>query len=144
MCFESPTTPPQVILSGIAVFALWYDSDRARFLAFVVFYGILAGGYNALLPTTITELYGVQNYSSVNAFIYFIRGLGALFGAPVAGLILGSHQRGARVTGSMGVLKNRYNEVAIFDGVLLLAAGACVAYVRWLDARDKGGWAWKA
>ncbi|EIW64477.1 MFS general substrate transporter [Trametes versicolor FP-101664 SS1] len=137
-----------VILSGIAVFALWYDSDRARFLAFVVFYGILAGGYNALLPTTITELYGVQNYSSVNAFIYFIRGLGALFGAPVAGLILGSHQRGARVTGSMafnmGVLKNRYNEVAIFDGVLLLAAGACVAYVRWLDARDKGGWAWKA
>lgn len=139
---------PQVIFSGISVFALWYDSDRARFLAFVVFYGILAGGYNALLPTTITEVFGVQNYSSVNAFIYFIRGLGALFGAPVAGLILGSHQRGTRVMGSMpfslNVLKNRYNEVAVFDGVLLLAAGGCVAYVRWLDARDKGGWSWKA
>ncbi|KAI0640143.1 MFS general substrate transporter [Trametes polyzona] len=136
-----------VIFSGIAVFALWYDSDRARFLAFIVFYGILAGGYNALLPTTITEVFGVQNYSSVNAFIYFIRGLGALFGAPIAGVILGSHQRGTRATGgmlSLNALKTRYNEVAIFDGVLLLAAGACVAYVRWLDARDKGGWSWKA
>ncbi|KAH9854291.1 MFS general substrate transporter [Lenzites betulinus] len=136
-----------VIFSGIAVFALWYDSDRVRFLAFIVFYGILAGGYNALLPTTITEVYGVQNYSSVNAFIYFIRGLGALFGAPIAGVILGSHQRGTGTTGgmlNMNVLKNRYNEVAIFDGVLLLAAGVCVANVRWLDARDKGGWSWKA
>ncbi|KAH9897700.1 MFS general substrate transporter [Cubamyces lactineus] len=137
-----------VLFSGVAVFALWYDSDRARFLAFVVFYGILAGGYNALLPTTITEVYGVQNYSSVNAFIYFIRGLGALFGAPVAGLILGSHRRSLRSAGdifaNMSMLKNRYNEVAIFDGVLLLAAGVCVAYVRWLDARDKGGWSWKA
>ncbi|KAI0334031.1 MFS general substrate transporter [Cubamyces sp. BRFM 1775] len=137
-----------VLFSGVAVFALWYDSDRARFLAFVVFYGILAGGYNALLPTTITEVYGVQNYSSVNAFIYFIRGLGALFGAPVAGLILGSHRRSVRFTGdtlaNISMLKNRYNEVAIFDGVLLLAAGVCVAYVRWLDARDKGGWSWKA
>ncbi|KAI0368932.1 MFS general substrate transporter [Pilatotrama ljubarskyi] len=137
-----------VIFSGIAVFALWYDSDRARFLAFVVFYGILAGGYNALLPTTITEVYGVQNYSSVNGFIYFVRGLGALFGAPIAGLILGSHQRGTRLNGSMisdlQVLKKRYNEVAVFDGTLILAAGVCVAYVRWLDARDKGGWSWKA
>ncbi|KAI8990640.1 MFS general substrate transporter [Trametes punicea] len=137
-----------VLFSGVAVFALWYDSDRVRFLAFVVLYGILAGGYNALLPTTITEIYGVQNYSSVNGFIYFIRGLGALFGAPIAGVILGSHQRGTRLSGGMlsnlNVLKSRYNEVAVFDGVLLLTAGVCVAYVRWLDARDKGGWTWKA
>lgn len=83
----------QVLLSGISVFALWYDASRSRFITFVVFYGILAGGYNALLPTTITEIYGVQNYATANGFIYFIRGLGALFGAPVAGVILGSHQR---------------------------------------------------
>ncbi|KAI9066472.1 MFS general substrate transporter [Trametes sanguinea] len=137
-----------VLFSGVAVFALWYDSDRARFLGFVVLYGILAGGYNALLPTTITEVYGVQNYSSVNAFIYFIRGLGALFGAPIAGLILGSHQRGTRLSSglmsNLNILKTRYNDVAVFDGVLLLAAGVCVAYVRWLDARDKGKWSWKA
>ena len=96
-------------------------------------------------------MYGVQNYSSVNGFIYFIRGLGALFGAPIAGVILGSHQRGASASHSrssealaMEALRSRYNEVAVYGGVLLLAAGICVAYVRWLDARDKGGWSWRA
>jgi len=142
------TMVSSVILSGLSVFALWYDAPRARFIAFVVFYGILAGGYNALLPTTIAEVYGVQNYASVNGFIYFVRGLGAIFGAPIAGVILGTHKRSMGVSGGMdiglGVLQKRYNDVVIYDGVLLVAAGLCVAYVRWLDARDKGKWAWKA
>ncbi|RPD82855.1 MFS general substrate transporter [Lentinus tigrinus ALCF2SS1-7] len=135
-----------VFFSAVTVFALWYDSDRGRFIAFTVLYGIWAGGYNALLPTTITEVYGVQNYSSVNGFIYFIRGLGALFGAPIAGVILGSHQRGAGSSKmfTMDALRTRYNDVAVYDGALLLASGFCVAYVRWLDARDKGGWSWRA
>ncbi|KAM5539964.1 hypothetical protein V8D89_006467 [Ganoderma adspersum] len=141
-----------VIFSAVSVFALWYDSDRARFLAFIVFYGVLAGGYSALFPTTITEIYGIQNYASVNSALYFIRGIGVLCGAPIAGVILGSHQsRGSSSSPSrssqmlgLGALKTRYNDVAVFDGVLLLAAGFCVAYVRWLDARDKGGWSWRA
>ncbi len=131
------------------MFAFWYESDRGRFIAFIVLYGVWAGGYNALLPTTIAEVYGVQNYSSVNGFIYFIRGLGALFGAPIAGVILGSHQRGAGASTrdqmfAMEVLRSRYNEVALYGGVLLMASGVCVAYVRWLDARSKGGWTWRA
>ena len=102
----------------------------------------------------------------MNGFIYFIRGLGAIFGAPIAGVILGSHKRTASVNGGidigLGVLQKRYNDVVVYDGVLLIGAGLyvfilflavvslfshfarCVAYVRWLDARDKGKWAWKA
>ncbi|KAH9935983.1 MFS general substrate transporter [Epithele typhae] len=121
-----------VILSAVSVLALWYDSDRARFLAFVVLYGVWAGGYNALLPTTITEIYGVQNYSSVNGFIYFIRGLGALFGAPIAGLIWARTAGGDRrdaVAGRGGVLtmdslRTRYNDVAVYDGALLWRRGS--------------------
>ncbi|TDL26423.1 MFS general substrate transporter [Rickenella mellea] len=137
------TLVASVILSSLAVFGLWYDAARPRFIAFVVLYGIYAGGYNALLPTTITEVYGVQNYNAVNGFIYFLRGLGAIFGAPIAGLILGSHSRTA-TTGSSVFLQKRYNDLVIYDGALLTGASICVAYVRWLDARDKGGWKWKA
>ncbi|EJF64705.1 monocarboxylate transporter [Dichomitus squalens] len=140
-----------IILTAVSVFALWYDSDRSRFTAFVVLYGILSGGYNALLPSTISELYGVQNYSSVNGVLQLVRGLGVMFGAPIAGVILGSHSRGGTPTPSrlskllsINGLKTRYNDVVIFDGVLLLASGVCVAYVRWLDARDKGRWLWRA
>ncbi|KIK62282.1 hypothetical protein GYMLUDRAFT_165254 [Collybiopsis luxurians FD-317 M1] len=137
------------LLSAISVFTLWYDAPQARFIAFVIMYGVYAGGYNALLPTTIAEIYGVENYHSVNGVLYFIRGLGSIFGAPIAGLILGTHSR-SEVAGTamkgmgLGFIKRRYNDVVIFDGVLLLAATGCVAYVRWLDARDKGAWRWKA
>ncbi|KAF7305587.1 Monocarboxylate transporter [Mycena chlorophos] len=129
-------------LSSLAVFALWYDAARPRFIAFIIVYGIYAGGYNALIPTTITEIYGVENYTRVNGAIYFIRGLGSLLGAPVAGLILGTHSRGATVPGD--ALRGRFERVVVYDGVLLLCAGLCVSYVRWLDARDKGRWNWKA
>ncbi|KAJ6595197.1 MFS general substrate transporter [Mycena vulgaris] len=131
-------------LSSLSVFALWYDASRARFIVFVVMYGINAGGYNALIPTTITEIYGVENYARVNGFIYFVRGLGSLLGAPVAGLILGSHKRGGGEADLAGGLRARYGHVVVYDGLLLLCAGMCVAYVRWLDARDKGAWKWKA
>ena len=111
-----------------------------------MFYGIYAGGYNALFPTTITDVYGVQNYASVNAAIYFVRGLGSIFGAPVAGVILGHHRRGnAPVNGvAQWLLKMKYEHVAFYDGALLLGASVCVAYVRWLDAKNKGTWKWKA
>ena len=96
-------------------------------------------------------MYGVQHYTSVNGIIYFIRGMGALFGAPLAGVILGSHQRGLGLhppTGASAVdvrqLRTKYNQVAFYDGALLLAAGVCVAYVRWSDARYHGRWRWKA
>ncbi|KAF8907141.1 monocarboxylate transporter [Mucidula mucida] len=132
-----------VVLSGISVFSLWYSAARERFIAFVVIYGIYAGGYNALLPTTITEIYGVENYASVNGFIYFIRGLGSMFGAPIAGVILGTYNRSGNGDAA-AALQDKFNDVVVYDGVLLLAAGLCVSYVRFLDARDKGKWSWRA
>ena len=135
------------------MFALWFDSTRPRFIAFVVLYGILAGGYNALFPTTIAEVYGVQNYNAVNGFIYFVRGVGALVGPPLAGVILGNHRRGTIVPGtsssmdlgfSLNDLTKRYNDLVVYDGMLLIGASLCVAYVRWCDAQDRGAWKWKA
>lgn len=98
-----------------------------------------------MLPTTVTEIYGVENYASVNGFVYFIRGLGSIFGAPIAGAILGSYNRTGDIGGAeLGLLRRRFNDVVVYDGLLLLSAGFCVGYVRWLDARDKGRWRWKA
>ena len=114
----------------------------------------MTGGYNALLPTTITEVYGVQNYDAVNGSIYLIRGLGVIAGPPIAGAILGSHKRGTVMSSNSGMslgtssaldlLEKRYNELVVFTGVLLMGASVCVAYVRWGDAKEKGSWRWKA
>ncbi|KAJ7577530.1 MFS general substrate transporter [Mycena floridula] len=134
-----------VLMSSFSVFALWYNAPRDRFIAFVVLYGIYAGSYNALLPTTITEVYGVESYTNVNGFIYFIRGLGSILGAPLAGVILGTYRSAdSSLFLNSTLLQKRYNYVVIYDGILLLCAGMCVLCVRWLDSRDKDGWKWKA
>jgi MFS family permease len=131
-------------LSGVSVLACWINASRESFLAFVVLYGIFAGGYSSLLPTCIAEIYGREHYSSANAAIYCMRGIGAVFGAPIAGAMLGNHPLGDQLTLSLQQLKMRYNHIAAFDGVLFLVAGVCVVLVRWYDAKFKGTWSWKA
>ncbi|KAG7089968.1 hypothetical protein E1B28_011593 [Marasmius oreades] len=138
-----------VVLSALSVFSLWYSAAKTRFIAFVVVYGIFAGGYNALLPTTIVEIYGLRNYAAVNGNLLFIRGLGSLFGAPLAGMILGSHARiiGIGVGGGSSGKENlemKFNDVVVYDGVLLVISALCVVYVRWLDAVEKRRWRWRA
>lgn len=125
-----------ILCSALAVCGLWLQSalsgDRALWIAFVVFYGIWAGGYNALFPTTIAEVFGIQAYASVNGFIYFLRGVGSVFGSPVAGAMLGE-----------GKLKN-YLTVVYFDSALLFGATLCVVGVRYFDALEKGVFKLKA
>lgn len=129
--------------SAIAVWAFWMlavimeTGGKPIWITFVVFYGLVAGGYNALLPTVIAEVYGIQNYSSVNGFTYFVRGVGALFGSPVAGVILDANSKASEVF-------EGYRKVVIYDGTMLTVATVCVVLVRFCDAVDKAQWRWKA
>ena len=138
------TSRVQVLFSGLSPFAFWLDASRGRFLAFIILYGMASGGYSALLPTTIAEIYGKEYYSSANAAIYFVRGLGAVLGAPVAGALLGTQSQVVQGTMPAAELRGRFSRIAGYDGVLLLVAGVCVVFVRWFDARAKGRWKWIA
>ena len=70
-----------------------------------------------------------EHYYLANAAIYFVRGLGAVMGAPIAGALLGAHP------GEGQLLQPKAQ---------LMAAGVCVVAVRWFDARAKGKWKWIA
>lgn len=133
-----------VIFSALSVLCFWLgstkgDGNKVLWLLFVVGYGVAGGGYNALFPTTVVEVFGLQAYASVNGFIYFVRGLGAMVGSPVGGAILG----GGSGSGS-GVGLASYRSVVWFDAALLLGATACVIGVRWLDSVEKKLWRWRA
>lgn len=125
-----------VLMSAISVMAFWLGSatsgSRTLWILFVISYGFAAGGYNALFPTTVAEVFGMQAYASVNGFIYFIRGLGTFYGSPVGGKILGESS-----------LAN-YPKVVWYDATLLLGASLCMVGVRWFDAVEKRQWKWKA
>ncbi len=60
--------------SGGAALQLW--------LAFVVLYSVAAGGYYALFPAAIADVFGIRSYAAVNGFIYFVRGCGTMVGSP--------------------------------------------------------------
>lgn len=128
-----------VALCATVIASLWMSSaasqsgSKALWITFVACYGFASGGYNALFPTTIAEVFGIQNYSSVSGFLYFIRGCGAMFGSPVGGKILGKSG-----------LVDAYSGLIWYDFALFGAAALSVAGVRWWDARGKGAWSWKA
>ncbi|KIV97834.1 hypothetical protein PV10_01539 [Exophiala mesophila] len=126
-----------VLGSAITVVAFWLSSahadDMALWVTFVVTYGIFAGGYNSLFPVTVIEVFGTQAYASVNGFIYFIRGLGALWGSPVGGVLV-----------TEGSQPTAYLPVIWYDFALLMLSSVCVIGVRALDAVDKGQFRLKA
>lgn len=126
-----------VVLCVISVLGFWLGSNsqggnKILWLCFVVFFGITGGGYNALFPTTIADVFGLQAYASVNGFVYFVRGLGLMCGSPVGGKILGESRLG------------NYRSVVWFDAALLGGAAVCVVCVRCWDAVDRRAWNWKA
>ncbi|RDW65273.1 hypothetical protein BP5796_09965 [Coleophoma crateriformis] len=125
-----------VFMSAIAVCTFWlgsaFSGSRPLWLAFVIMYGAASGGYNALFPTTVAEVFGMQAYASVNGFIYFVRGLGTFFGSPVGGVILS------------GKTRLDYPRVVLYDAALLFGATLCVVGVRYFDAREKKSWRWRA
>ncbi|KAJ6086240.1 Major facilitator superfamily domain general substrate transporter [Penicillium sp. IBT 16267x] len=118
-------------LSAIAVLALWLPSSlstsqssgSALFIVFTISYGIFASAYVSLFPTSLVELFGVQNFVSVNGALYMVRGFATLLGTPVAGALIRSspHQTAS---------PRSYENTSIMVGVLLAAATFAVLWTR--------------
>ena len=104
---------------------------------------LLWAGYMALFPVTITDVFGIHAYASINSFIYFVRGIGAAFGSPVGGQILGDSRDLASGPDSAKVAAD-YRKLIWYDGALLLGSSLCVIAVRGFDAAEKKHWRWKA
>ncbi|EFX02046.1 major facilitator superfamily transporter monocarboxylate [Grosmannia clavigera kw1407] len=127
--------------SAVAVGALWGMSVRSSasaeqeqasqlWIAFIVLYSVAAGGYYALFPATIADVFGIRSYASVNGFIYFVRGCGTMVGSPIGGVLLGSGSKD-------------YADMVAWDGALLVSSALFMGGVRWADAVRRG-WAWRA
>lgn len=130
------------LLSAVTVLGFWLPSTltpsnsaeyndtkyKALYVTFVVTYGLFASPYISLFPTSLIELFGAQNFASINGFLYMLRGLSALVGTPVAGLLVRS-----KVPGDYGSARS-YERSSIFIGTLLAGASACVCWAR-LESR---------
>ncbi|KAJ5666348.1 uncharacterized protein N7477_008796 [Penicillium maclennaniae] len=119
------------LFSSVAVLALWLPSSLSSsqssgstlFIVFTVFYGVFASAYVSLFPTSLVELFGVQNFVGVNGALYMVRGFATLLGTPMAGLLIRSSQHQSADSHS-------YVNTSIMVGVLLAAATFAVLWVR--------------
>ncbi|KAI1840192.1 hypothetical protein JX266_013593 [Neoarthrinium moseri] len=120
------------LLSAAVTLGLWLPStlfwggnlpsSRNLFIAFTILYGIFASAYVSLFPTSLVELFGVQNFASVNGVLYMVRGLSTMIGTPVGGALIRSS--GA----SPG--PRTYEGMSLLVGVLLSVATFAVLWVR--------------
>ena len=69
-----------------AMLLVWWGSDSYLMLAaFAVVFGMCYGGYVALIPTIVMDLYGARAVSGIIGFLYTGAGLGTLLGPWLAG-----------------------------------------------------------
>ncbi|KAF2230651.1 MFS general substrate transporter [Viridothelium virens] len=131
------------LISAAITLGLWLPSTltgvteshgKGLFVAFAITYGIFAGSYISLFPTALVEIFGVQNFASVNGFLYMVRGFGTLAGTPAAGALIKSR---SHMSISTLQAASAYERTAILIGALLAAATLAVLWVRMEAAGTK-------
>lgn len=72
-----------------ASFVIWLVAGSfPALVAFAVVLGVGYGGWIALQPAVIAELFGVRGLGGLVGLMYTSGGIGALFGAPLAGVLI--------------------------------------------------------
>jgi OFA family oxalate/formate antiporter-like MFS transporter len=71
---------------GVMLLVWWMASAWWLLALFAVVFGICYGGYVALLPTIVMDLYGPRAVSGITGCLYTGAGLGTLFGPWLAGV----------------------------------------------------------
>ncbi|KZF19078.1 MFS general substrate transporter [Xylona heveae TC161] len=134
------------LFSAIAAIGFWLPSTmgdattrtQGLFVTFVIFYGIFASAYVALFPTSLIEIFGAQNFASVNGVLYMVRGMATMVGTPVGGVL-------TRNTAS-ALSPKTFEGMSILVSVLLFAASAAVLWVRMEAMVGPSGivsWKWR-
>lgn len=127
--------------STLLPFASHQEASRGLFIAFTIFYGVFASAYVALFPTSLVELFGPQNFASVNGFLYMLRGIATMIGTPVSGLLI----RGS-ATAAGALTPRMYEGMSLLVTILLFATAFSVVWVR-LEAMvgpdGRANWKWR-
>jgi len=71
-------------------FALWLgEPSYARLVVFAVLLGVGYGGFVALGPPLVAEVFGVQGLGALLGVLYTSAAIGSAVGPPVAGVLIG-------------------------------------------------------
>jgi MFS family permease len=113
-----------VLISGILPLVLWLPAVGARseslLLAFTILWGVASGSFISLLPSSVGQLFGVQDLYSR---------LTVTFLSAVPGTLAGSSIAGTFIPGEANDLEG-FSKLIIFSGLLMLGGGMVFAILR--------------
>lgn len=113
-----------LLLSAISMLALWpISTSLAPLVVFTVVNGAGNGGFFAIMPTVVSNLFGSQRVSTAMGMMVTSWAGGYLMGAPIAGYLLQAYG------GESGGFK-AYRPAIFFAGALALAAAILVIVAR--------------
>lgn len=118
-----------LMVSAISMLALWpVSASLAPLVVFVVINGMGNGGFFAIMPTVVGNVFGSARVSVAMGMIVTGWTGGYLLGAPIAGFILDGY--GGESSGFKS-----YRPAIFYAGSMALGAAGLVAYVRFKMSR---------
>jgi MFS family permease len=82
-------------------FGIWlFSTSYPALVTFAAVLGAGYGGWIALQPAVLADLFGVRGLGALVGLVYTAAGVGALFGAPLAGLLIDGPGFGWAITGA--------------------------------------------
>jgi MFS family permease len=113
-----------LLLSAVSMLTLWPISDTlAPLVAFTVINGAANGGFFAIMPTVVGNVFGSARVSIAMGMIVTGWTGGYLMGAPIAGYLLNAY-------GGQSAGFKAYRPAIYYAGSLALGAAGLVALVR--------------
>ncbi|KAF1964956.1 putative MFS monocarboxylate transporter [Bimuria novae-zelandiae CBS 107.79] len=114
-------------LSSLFVLAAWIPADAAAsFIVFAVLVGFTSGAYVALTSSLVAQISDIKKIGTRNGTNWFMYGIGALIGTPIAGALIQEDRGG-------------YLYMQIFAGLAMFVSGCLFVGSRHVQV----GFAWK-
>lgn len=114
-------------LSSLFVLAAWIPAHSAApFITFAVLVGFTNGAYVALTSSLVAQISDIKKIGTRNGTNWFMYGIGALIGTPIAGALIQTNNGG-------------YLYMQIFAGLAMFASGCLFVGTRYAQI----GFAWK-
>jgi MFS family permease len=119
-----------ILLSALSMLCLWsVSTSLAPLIAFVIINGMGSGGFFAIMPTVVSNVFGSVRVANVMGTVVSSWTFGYLFGAPIAGYMLDAY-------GGESAGFKAYRPAIFYAGSLALASAGIVAYLRFKMSKD--------
>ncbi|KAF9175303.1 hypothetical protein BGX20_006828 [Mortierella sp. AD010] len=115
-----------VAASSLTTLLIWmFAKSLAVLLVYVILYGLMGGGFIALLAPVAAEQFGTSSLTILVGVIFGVNGLGSLTGTPIAAAILSS-LGGANTSDGSNDLNAYKGAIGFIGGIM--AAGTLVLF----------------